>query len=376
MGWDGKIMTTPIGMGDISQAVSNSSLDLGYLIVNGYIHKWSKFKPFIHGSTSFTDDASRLDALRSANCGFTIPTTNSLADAMNKSASGNDWTYNRPAGGSSAWFRALDFKGYNNYQKPPFAWTITPNSGFYMLDGTPRVIMTRDDQPLRTDATYDYEDFPNTLGASGVKAWLLVRNFGATTTPAHYEITEGMYFPAGVVPKKECCVIMCKESDFTASSPKFYLLPDTYCTLEGINHVGISVNGGNNSASQLFQSRISIRPNIKGVGSERTLTGCKICFRANGNYTAVTSYPELYTSAELPNANEQFTNQSQGEFSIGTITCDTTTGYFAVPSGLQELDLRLPSDVNIRTDGRVFFSFTYNGTRYFIPISWREGANN
>ena len=45
MSWDGRKMTKPIGMGDISQAVSYGSLDLGKLVANGIIKKWALHKP-------------------------------------------------------------------------------------------------------------------------------------------------------------------------------------------------------------------------------------------------------------------------------------------------------------------------------------------
>ena len=45
MGYSNNIITAPVGIGDVSQALSNSSTDLGTLCSSNSIKKWAKYKP-------------------------------------------------------------------------------------------------------------------------------------------------------------------------------------------------------------------------------------------------------------------------------------------------------------------------------------------
>ena len=107
MGWNDPYMTKPVGLGDISQAVNNSSLDLGYLIENGSINKWAAYKPV---RSSNPGELSRAE-FAAANFGLTPPSTYSTPAATR----GSTWPYGRPRGASLSpqeWYRALDFAGY------------------------------------------------------------------------------------------------------------------------------------------------------------------------------------------------------------------------------------------------------------------------
>ena len=106
MGWDGRKMTKPIGMGDISKAVSYGSLDLGKLIANGTIRPMAKYKPVRHSEIGGTSEAQRI-ATRYG-FGSTLPQL-----PMSAAEPQNDWAYQRPRGiGNNEWYRMLDFDGY------------------------------------------------------------------------------------------------------------------------------------------------------------------------------------------------------------------------------------------------------------------------
>ena len=45
-----EIVVAPVGLGDISQAIHLSSLDLGTLCQSTLINKWAKYKPFRNSS--------------------------------------------------------------------------------------------------------------------------------------------------------------------------------------------------------------------------------------------------------------------------------------------------------------------------------------
>ena len=115
MSWDGRKMTKPIGMGDISNAVAYGSLDLGTLIANGTIRPMAKYKPVRHSEIGGTSEAQRI-ATRYG-FGSALPQL-----PMSAAEPQNDWVYQRPRGiDYNEWYRALDFDfdGYVNDACPP-----------------------------------------------------------------------------------------------------------------------------------------------------------------------------------------------------------------------------------------------------------------
>lgn len=117
-------MTTPIGMGDISQAVGYSSLDLGTLISSSSssINKWAKYKPVRCNNWGIISAQERAVA----NYGLSIPGAGygSIAgsNGMIANLASADWTYLRPRGGSNNEpFRMLDFDGYRSGATAPIA---------------------------------------------------------------------------------------------------------------------------------------------------------------------------------------------------------------------------------------------------------------
>ena len=118
MPWNGNthIMTAPVGLGDISQAVHYSSLDLGTLITNGIINAAARLKPIAYPAWGILTEAQR----RSRNCGMSMDrygSLNTMYSAAVAIAPGTvAWTYERPRGVSGSInepFRVLDFDGYD-----------------------------------------------------------------------------------------------------------------------------------------------------------------------------------------------------------------------------------------------------------------------
>lgn len=150
MGWNGWLMTTPIDMGDIKQAVGYNSLDLGTLIANGNINKWSLHKPVrLLTSSDTSDDIYNTDAEwlnymknYAAETGGTVkaPYGLKVASSINiydiigtNSAPTVDWVYQQPPASGTFWRRMLDFKGYTSMPNVP----INPLSDFtYYKDST------------------------------------------------------------------------------------------------------------------------------------------------------------------------------------------------------------------------------------------------
>ena len=112
-------MTKPIGMGDISKAVSYGSLDLGKLIANGTIRPMAKYKPVRRPEIGILDETKRA----STRYGFGTISDSSLPQLpMSEAEPQNDWVYLRPQGfdsNNNEWYRALDFEGYVNDACPP-----------------------------------------------------------------------------------------------------------------------------------------------------------------------------------------------------------------------------------------------------------------
>jgi hypothetical protein len=119
---DGKIIA-PIGMGDISSALSNPSLDLFTLAQSSTINKWSKYKFFRHtglfsdryqGSDIVTPTSDREIAIRGANFGLLAPSmTSVIEDTLN-----TDWVYQKPVVGQHK-VDMLDMEFYFPGAVPP-----------------------------------------------------------------------------------------------------------------------------------------------------------------------------------------------------------------------------------------------------------------
>lgn len=100
--------------------------NVGNIIVNGNINKWSLRKPIRFNKWSELTEADFF----SANFGYTIPSYSNYSSM--KAGATNGWTYLRPRGVSyNEQFRALDFNGYDHYATAPFALSLTNGNPNY-----------------------------------------------------------------------------------------------------------------------------------------------------------------------------------------------------------------------------------------------------
>ena len=142
MGYNNELITAPVSIYDVQQALGVASGDLGTLCKHENINKWAKFKPFRAGQIAIMPvvDSSGFPTKQSAvgshyqyligtNCGLYINYRNyglnaCLQKVISMMNAGNDddiWTYQPPTGGTSQPFRLVDFCGYNRYARP-FLW--------------------------------------------------------------------------------------------------------------------------------------------------------------------------------------------------------------------------------------------------------------
>lgn len=119
---------------DIRTVLGETSDDLRVLCRSSKNNTWAKCKPFAYGALKFADDAARLTARRSRNCGLVIKDYGNnwtLYAAM--VAAGNNaqgWAFDAPIGGATAPYRTGDYKGYNGDVVAPLQLSIYPNPAY------------------------------------------------------------------------------------------------------------------------------------------------------------------------------------------------------------------------------------------------------
>lgn len=133
MGWNGRKMTKPIGMGDIRDAVAYGSLDLGTLIANGIINKWALHKP-VRLLTGYDvpnipqeewldymkTKVREIDNNNLAPYALKVGTSVNIYEVTGEvPASSVDWVYQKPSSNDFFWRRMLDFDGYVTDANPP-----------------------------------------------------------------------------------------------------------------------------------------------------------------------------------------------------------------------------------------------------------------
>ncbi len=122
MSWNSetKTLTAPMSTGDISYALSNSSLDLGSLIQRGTINKWAKFKP-VKSSLVNIDKQTLVTTYASGMSCVTGSTQSQFVNNVVSAMSNPDYQwkgeldmikYTRPDITSGDMARALDLDGY------------------------------------------------------------------------------------------------------------------------------------------------------------------------------------------------------------------------------------------------------------------------
>lgn len=150
MSWSGTVMTKPISIGDISQAVHNSSLDVGTLIARGDIKKWALHKPvklltgYDTPNELYTSDAAWLNCMKTqvsesgnntlAPYGLKVGTSTNIYKIIGEVADSTvDWIYQQPPETGTFWRRVLDFDGYTNMPNVPIN---APGDFVYYTDST------------------------------------------------------------------------------------------------------------------------------------------------------------------------------------------------------------------------------------------------
>lgn len=129
-----KIISAPVSIRDVQQALGLSYNDLGTLIQNGAINIWAKYKP-VHSNLlqttdqwDFTNSVWKSSATwfhgnptgslqATVSYGLTAWSAGLIQDIIDKYDEGstmNGWVYNRPTGGSSSVFRLEDFAMYKH----------------------------------------------------------------------------------------------------------------------------------------------------------------------------------------------------------------------------------------------------------------------
>lgn len=148
--------------------------DLGRMITNGNINKWSFRKPVRSSKISEMTDADFFavnDGFQ-IYTGYTSPVT--LFNDMKAGSANYDWTYQKPAGGQNQWFRALDFDGYDPNAAPWF--TLTINKTTFEQGQQVRLYMTVDINWLMNFAAF------SNISLSGLYLTVLMRSTSSSAS--------------------------------------------------------------------------------------------------------------------------------------------------------------------------------------------------
>lgn len=144
------IITAPVGIQDVQQALGDGRTDLGTLCKSNNINMWAKYKPVVKNMIDTTpqlnSDSGKTwkningtgglgtDAWFRATagnfgitpCAISYSTDNNrMLTALNSLANDyingglNGWTYTKPGGGSSSPYRLIDFNRYNHLAPQP-----------------------------------------------------------------------------------------------------------------------------------------------------------------------------------------------------------------------------------------------------------------
>lgn len=150
------IITSPVSIKDVQQALGRSETDLGSLITNGNINMWARYKPVWYlgldtpiataKSASYSGYNSRSGNMPDNNpnhvdgdygiaCSYVYQGTNNQALSHYADIMQAGWTYARPRGSGytdiygkipACPFRLTDFVGYNGNATPPI-WLNNPS---------------------------------------------------------------------------------------------------------------------------------------------------------------------------------------------------------------------------------------------------------
>lgn len=179
MSYSSGIITAPVSIRDVQNALGVSSTDLGTLCTSGRINKFARYKPVRFASVAPITNANR----RSVAQGLVLPspvTGSSKTGALIRSACEGDWGYNLPLGGASSPYRLTDFAnpenrtsyGYDHNAVPPIQVNY-PRDGWQYVKGSGKNLLIYVDLDPGDSATNLQSD---DLTAAGINLneWTLI----------------------------------------------------------------------------------------------------------------------------------------------------------------------------------------------------------
>lgn len=226
------IITKPVSIYDLQQALSSSSSDLGTLCMSSNINKWAKYKPVV-----VANNVGRLTytELSNANFGLSYTQNTLLASRSDRSqdsstvsdideleeifVANTQWNYTQPSGGISSPFRLTDF--YAAQQDSEDAWGYykdTPgpidnvsnmtiklsdlrtcmNNGDITSSGSAGAWILEDDAPiLYTNLKFRYgSETGYNMNGADVRSIILTDLMGMTSSD-NYRLAVAVQVPSG-----------------------------------------------------------------------------------------------------------------------------------------------------------------------------------
>lgn len=127
-----KVITAPVDMTDIADALNVGSLDLGTLCTSGKVNMWSKNKPVRYKTYNALTDLQRQQANYGIDFSKAHDTTyeGCLEKALDVDESERcKYHYLQPRGGADEPYRMLDFDGYRHNAEKPYGYTLSHLKG-------------------------------------------------------------------------------------------------------------------------------------------------------------------------------------------------------------------------------------------------------
>lgn len=131
MSYENGVISAPVSIADVKQALYTNSNDLATLCRASNIDKWAAHKPVVYAKL-FTNEGGKGDGnygltpiIVEGNSDYTEDTT-AMKKVIDLCVTGeDDWTYTKPSGGTSSPYRLSDFEKYKPKNHPPFYMDYT-----------------------------------------------------------------------------------------------------------------------------------------------------------------------------------------------------------------------------------------------------------